>query len=384
MKIFKGSRSAIPSILIVVLVLLSSFTTNIAVDNGEAPTLNEVPTTPEIEAIISLEQPAKNAYYNMLDNFKNVYGSGNYPSEFAGAYLNDNKQLCILLTDNSLEMMALYAEYCECDDIVFSTALYSYNLLESTLDYALQNAPPNMTNAYIDVVNNVVKVGVSDLVTTFDQYALERIQLPIDIIYEEPAVAEIDIYGGSEVVGYTLGMCGSYNNYNNAVLLCGHGLTLGTKLKLASTNTEFATVIRHQFSDNGLYDYAIATINSGASVSLTNKVKNAVSYTTITSQASYVPLVGSTVCMYGKAGGFGVGEVTAMSSSMTYSNYNNATIRNLVKCSWTGTPAYGPGSSGGPVYAGHEFYGTYCGSNTTGGNFWYSPVYDTGFNVRTS
>ena len=169
-----------------------------------------------------------------------------------------------------------------------------------------------------------------------------------------------------------------------AVLLCGHGLTLGSKLKLASTNTEFATVIKLKFSDNGLYDYAIATVDSGAPVSLTNKVKNATSYTTITSQSSYVPLVGSTVCMYGKTGGFGTGKVTAMSASMTYSNYDNITIRNLVKCSWTGTPAYGPGSSGGPVYAGHVFYGTYCGSNSTGGDFWYSPVYDTGFNVRTS
>ena len=92
-----------------------------------------------------------------------------------------------------------------------------------------------------------------------------------------------------------------------------------------------------------------------------------------------------TVCMYGKSEGFGVGEVKSISTVFRDTRLG-VVCYGLVKCEWNeGQEAYGAGSSGGPVYAGHVFHGTYTGSNSTGGNFWFSPIDAVpGFSIKTT
>lgn len=72
---------------------------------------------------------------------------------------------------------------------------------------------------------------------------------------------------------------------------------------------------------------------------------------------------------------------------MVYAKGTELTYEEMVvKCEWNeGQEAYGAGSSGGPVYAGHVFHGTYTGSNSTGGNFWFSPIDAVpGFSIKTT
>lgn len=343
---------------------------------------NTYPTDEQVEAEIEQQQPAIDAYWSMLDSFEQEFGEGNYPENYAGAFITEDYKLCILLTENTPQIREMYEYFCaDSSNIIFGDAEYSYETLEDAFATLEVDNIVGFTSAYIDIVNNDIKVGVrSDIAT----YALSADPI-IDYIYEQPGGTEsTELYGGTALVDYTLGGCGSYQG-KNAVVLCGHSLSVGDSLRLLSTNTAFAKVVIQQFATDENYDYAVATINTGASVTLSNKVKNSVGYTTITSQARNVPPVGTTVCMYGQADGFGVGKVTATSSVLNDSR-TGVVCYGLVKCRWNeGQEAYGGGSSGGPVYAEYVFYGTYSGSNTTGGDFWFSPIsYVPGFTIKTS
>ena len=349
---------------------------------------NTYPANVEVTREIELEQPALEAYYTMLNSFEAIYGDNNYPENYAGAYITDDNRLCILLVDISQEVCRIYKNYCaNYVGVLFEKVEYSYEELENALSFATQDiAGAGLTSAYIDVVENNVKIGVDRVNSTAQGRMAGYSNYPIEIYYEQPATTEAstELYGGTPLSGYTLGGCGSYRG-EDAVVLCGHGLSEGDTLRLQSNNAAFAEVVVQQFATDENYDYAVATINSGASVTLSNLVKNSVNYTTITSQSSRIPAVGSTVCMYGKTGGFGVGVVKAISSVLRDST-TGVVCYGLVKCEWNeGQEAYGAGSSGGPVYAGHVFYGTYTGSNAAGGNFWFSPIgVVTGFSIKTS
>ena len=354
----------------------------------EMALLNTYPTNAEVTKEIELEQPVLEAYYAMLDAFDATYGENNYPENYAGAYITDDNKLCILLADISPEDCQIYEEYCANYEIVlFEKVEYSYKELEDTLALATEIvAGSEFTSAYIDVVENNVKIGINGDKSKAQGRITEYGNYPIEIFYEQPATTEssTELYGGTPLSEYTLGGCGSYHG-KNAVVLCGHGLSKGDTLKLESNNAGFAEVVVQQYATDENYDYAVATINSNASVTLSNLVKNNVNYTTITSQSGRVPVVGSTVCMYGKTGGFGVGEVKSI-NTVFKDNRLGVVCYGLVKCEWNdGQEAYGGGSSGGPVYAGHVFHGTYTGSNTTGGNFWFSPINAVpGFSIKTS
>lgn len=386
----KGKVRVIP----VVALLVFSFVVNsVAYAKGvelsyeEMVFSNTYPTTVEATSAAELEQPALEAYYMMLDSFETNYGANNYPESYAGAFITDDNKLCILLVDTSPEICEKYEEFCAYfDEILFKKVEYSYKELEEVFDLVTDNfGLSGFSSAYIDVIDNNVKVGV-DIEHSADSSMSMYSNYPIEIVYEQPAGTEAstELYGGTPIVGYTLGGCGSFHG-KDAVVLCGHSLVEGDTLRLESNNAAFAEVVVQQYATDENYDYAVATINSGANVTLSNLVKNSVNYTTITSQSNRIPAVGSTVCMYGKTGGFGVGKVIA-TSSVLYDNILNVVCYGLVKCEWNpGQEAYGAGSSGGPVYSGHVFYGTYTGSNGAGGAFWFSPIGAVpGFSIKTS
>lgn len=349
---------------------------------------NTYPTNTEVTREIELEQPALEAYYAMLDSFEATYGDNKYPDNFAGAYITDDNKLCVLLVNASPEDCQVYENYCEnYDGILFEEVEYSYYELENTLGFVMEHvAGDEFTSAYIDVVENNVKLGVNGVRSSLQSTMAEYGDYPIEIFNEQPAMTETstELYGGTPLNGYTLGGCGSFQG-EDAVVLCGHGLSEGDTLRLEANNAAFAEVVVQQYANDENYDYAVATINSGASVTLSNLVKNSVNYTTITSQSSRIPAVGSTVCMYGKSEGFGVGEVKSISTVFRDTRLG-VVCYGLVKCEWNeGQEAYGAGSSGGPVYAGHVFHGTYTGSNSTGGNFWFSPIDAVpGFSIKTT
>ena len=346
--------------------------------------MDSYPITDEVSEEILQEQPALEAYYNILDSFDQKFGVGNYPDSYAGAYITDEKQLCVLLTADTPETR-LYYKQCSGNEniLIFDNALYSYKELESAYEEITHNDTLNIRSMSIDVVDNCISIGVGPEHTSLTTHANE--ESIYKFVYEPEGIGEsTDIYGGTGVVGYTIGSCGSFNG-EEAVVLCGHGISEGDVLTLQSTVKVIADVVLQQCAMDENYDYAVAEIRPAADVVMTNKVHNNVGYSSITSQARRIPAVGSTVCMYGKNEGFGVGKVTATTSSLNMGNYN-IVCYGLVKCRWDeGREAYGAGNSGGPIYSTHTFYGTYSGSNAEGGDFWFSPINVVpNFSVKTS
>lgn len=283
-------------------------------------------------------------------------------------------------------MIYEYNEYCKNGNVlVFENAVYNYEELENAYkNFDFDDEYLKITSMSIDVVENCVNVGI-DSGNKDIPFTVKNDQI-YKYISEPTANGEAtEIYGGSAVTGYTIGGCGYFNG-KEAVVLCGHGLSDTSVLTLTSTGKVIADVVLQQCATDENYDYAVATIRANANVTTTNKVKNDVGHTTITSQSNRIPPRGSTVCMYGKNGNrFGVGEVKATSSMMYLGNYG-IYCYGLVKCEWDeGKEAYSAGNSGGPIYAGHVFYGTYTGSNAEGGEFWFSPIGAVpGFSIKTS
>ena len=75
------------------------------------------------------------------------------------------------------------------------------------------------------------------------------------------------------------------------------------------------------FTANERYDYSIITIVTPSSYTLTNKVANNSSYTTITDIATS-NLVGTTVCKYGYNGEFATGTIVYSDLQLYYNNQN--------------------------------------------------------------
>lgn len=123
---------------------------------------NTYPANVEVTREIELEQPALEAYYTMLNSFEAIYGDNNYPENYAGAYITDDNRLCILLVDISQEVCRIYKNYCaNYVGVLFEKVEYSYEELENALSFATQDiAGTGLTSAYIDVVENNVKIGV--------------------------------------------------------------------------------------------------------------------------------------------------------------------------------------------------------------------------------
>jgi len=375
------------AILLVIAVTVNPMAAAAELSYEEMVLSNTYPTSASVTREIELEKPALEAYYAMLDSFKMQYGEDKYPEDYAGAFITEDNKLCISLVETSLETCELYRNYCgNYDEVLFEQVAYSYEELEEVFDMVMDDASDaSFTSAYIDVMENNVKLGINAGTATWGRRGAYE-NYPVEIVYEQPGETEAstELYGGLALSGYTLGGCGTFQG-EDAVVLCGHGLTEGDSIRFESNNRAFAEVVIQQYASDENYDYAVATINSGATVTLSNKVKNNANYTTITSESSYLPAVGSTICSYGKTGGFGVGTVKAI-SSVLHDNRLGVSCYGLVRCEWNdGQAAPGAGNSGGPIYTGHVFHGTYTGSNDENGIFWFSPIGAVpGFTFKTS
>ena len=96
---------------------------------------------------------------------------------------------------------------------MFEEVEYSYYELENTLGFVMEHvAGDEFTSAYIDVVENNVKLGVNGVRSSLQSTMAEYGDYPIEIFNEQPAMTETstELYGGTPLNGYTLGGCGSF------------------------------------------------------------------------------------------------------------------------------------------------------------------------------
>ena len=356
--------------------------TSVREDTVSVELVTPPPLDSTVQLILEREKPAADAYSELLSHIEKLEnGHYTYPDTYAGAYMNDTYKLCVSLTDCSDEVIAQYMDYFTDPSVVsFEKATYSYNYL-SDIMYSVAKTADNISCIYVDEKANVVKVGTPEEIHNTKNASSLSSNLPIEWFIEEMEYPAGPITGGDGLVGYTIGACGTYQG-SDAIVLCGHGLDINDSLTLQNSNKVIATVVLQKCMSDNLYDYAVATINSGAGVTLTNRVYNNSSYTTITSESSSRPLVGTTICKYGKITGFGTAEVTSNNTSWSSTAYGN--VYGMVRCEMIGSSETKQGDSGGPVYVGHAFHGT-ISTTSTSGSFYFSPIGGVpGFTVKTS
>lgn len=340
----------------------------------------------ELQERLSAQEPAQNAYTEfLLQLSQDQNGDFLYPSTFSGAYMDkETFKLCIALTDTSAAVVDEYDKmFSDPSVVVYKKATYSYNeLLEMQRD--IEEEYDCITSIGIDEEENVVDVRVSDISlvdgASPSPASLDAEVLPIQISYDSGIQSCADLLrGGDGVTGYTIGMCGTYNG-SDALLLCGHGLSKNDSITY--NGNDIATVVKVQYNDGQKYDYAIATIDSGADVTMSNRVINAVNYTTITSALSSLPAKNTIVCRYGKNSGFAT--YTVENNNRTVIVDETVTIKGLVECLRESGSKTVKGDSGGPYYAGHVFYGVTHGYGDT--YEYYSPISGVTslFSVKTS
>lgn len=317
----------------------------------------------DIARMLVSQEPAQEAYSEFLTQLPiDEEGDYVYPSTFSGAYLDkETYELCIALTDCSDDVQEQYDHFFSDPSIVvYKEAEYSYNELKE-IENILLESYRDTCEIGISQKENVVKVGI--IYDTTQICSEVDPELPV-VFYQQNRVKTAALQGGDYILNknngysFTLGMCGTYNG-KNAILLCGHGMKVGDKITY--DGKEIATVVKVQFADNQKYDYAIATINSGANVVMSNKVLNDVNYTTITSALSNMPLEDSLVCKYGQTQGFGVYRIEEIGISVPVESGSSGVIVDiggLVKCNHFRENWTEKGDSGGPCYSGHILYGT--------------------------
>lgn len=359
---------------------------------------NTYPTSISVEAQIAKEQPAINAYDQINSALGIVPASDpsfpNYPNDFGGAYYQDEK-LVICLTNNSSDHQQFYLNLVDNPDVIrFETVDYSYNDLYSlSLDIA-DSIASSVSSVSVDIPSNEIVVGAPSNALSTIPNTISEIDAPIKFVEEDQSSVSAEVLGGGKLsYGSSYGtvtICGTSKG-SNAVLTAGHCVTEGTSYRY--NGSTLGTGYYSCYESDHFYDYGIIKV-TGSGQTMTNKVYNNANYTTITSTKSVSSsLVGTTVCKYGAARGFGTGTVDKVNAVVSYSS--GVTLYGMSKVTFNSdSPNTGyKGDSGSPVYAGHVLYGIYSGDNaktstqTDATHYWFSPINGVGidiFSVKTN
>lgn len=388
--------------LLLVLLMALCITSPVSAEEQLPP--NTYPTSASVEAQIAKEQPAIDAY-DQINNALDIVPASdpsfpNYPDDFGGAYYQ-NEKLVICLTDDSSERQQFYLNLVDHPDVIrFETVDYSYNDLYSlSLDIA-DSIAPSVSSISVDILSNEVVVGAPSDNLSIIPSAISELEVPVKFVEEDQSSVSAEVLGGGKITygssSYgTVTICGTSKG-SDAVLTAGHCVTEGTSYKYGGS--VLGTGYYRCYETEHFYDYGIIKV-TGTGQTMTNKVYNNTNYTTITGTKSVSSsLVGTTVCKYGAARGFGTGTVDKVNAVVSYTNDDgtpDVTLYGMSKVTFNSdSPNKGfKGDSGSPVYAGHILYGIYSGDNankktqTDATYYWFSPVNGVAidmFSVKTN
>lgn len=178
-----------PALVLAYILLLTSCSFPFSAPEGSASTVQDMEHSPgeqdEDLPQLSNQDLAQRAYGQILDSFGGLLphdpGYPGYPDEFGDAYYEDG-YIVVCLTDSSQEMQEKYRNLVDTPEILrFREVAYSYNDL-----YALQEAVSsiqdlNFASIGVNVMENQVEIGISDIAQEAQTLALILDQLPQDI-----------------------------------------------------------------------------------------------------------------------------------------------------------------------------------------------------------
>ena len=243
----------------------------------------------------SLSQYDANVVYNaLIARFnQSTCCDKAYPSDYAGAYIDDDSKLVILLSKEregvgstrtildsiDWEKICLEDEILKAhnlnDIIRFVKVDYSLNHLDRVKDqlFAELNYSGKVQSAFVDQERNTVcftcnynvKVEFEEKVSSFLN-KFEENAVPVEILVEEkePQTEAHHLGGqGSYNGGTTLGFTGYYNE-TKAFISCGHKYYAGNAVYNGNT---VGTVVARRYNNNMAGDWSISTLNSSQTIS---------------------------------------------------------------------------------------------------------------------
>lgn len=352
------------------------------------------------EERISIEYQSNLAYSKILESFGvnailiEGEDQSKYPEHpeygeyYAGAYLNDEGKLVVLLAteennnysnsniisdeiQTSKEISKLSAELknvaieikeiAEDETVIFQTAKYSYAYLTELMDYFNSEFEKNVKNPesiWSEITGfellddkNCISINILNL----DDKKIERFK---------NEVINSDAIVFSESGGYAESTATSLYA-GNAVTCNGYGGSIGYQCRILKNGTYFYGFVTAAHlmrtlntsaynSSNTLIGYThsiqyggkvdAAFVNTYSGITMTNKIQSS-SGTATVAATTMTPAVNSTICKAGASTYYATGKVTSLSKTAYYQD-DNVTLTNLIAASNV-TVA---GDSGGIVY----------------------------------
>jgi len=266
-------------ILLVSVIVFSAFTPAFASD-GVGDIETDMPKVVGIEfPLWEVKEIDRNWYYfslfqDLIGCFPTVLVEGNYglveeivyPSEYAGAYIDEDDNLHILLTkDADMETEFAYRAILGYDeDVVFEVAKYSFSFLKDIqrtvadvmTDFDIRNIGVNVqaNTLVIGLVDRTMEGAVVEfLQTKFDGFDTDCIMFGNAVQYELTAsnAANNALAGSALSIGNptpTLGF-NAIRNGKYGVVTAGHIATVGTTIKNA-----VGTTIGNASAGDSLFD----------------------------------------------------------------------------------------------------------------------------------
>lgn len=331
---------------------------------------------------------------NMSDSGYSVSGvySSQFPTYYAGSYINTDGELIVLLVDSltEAEQAAAKADVCqraESYNIIFGTAENSYSSLVDAMTQisnymdtgATQMSTAEISSARINDYQNIVVAGVATDTTAYSPNAEESLDSIITsqndpifssslIVFEEDDSKVmtdasincgdgINYSSGSTTTNFSAGFRASYTdssgNEIKGFITCGHafyGRISTVTIKTSSSVLGTLDTSRNMFS--GKIDAAFIRLSSSSSIS--NKVVTTNGDTfNISTNMIHGPAMGSIVYMYGasSAASFGnvrQGVITSLSAKVTATTDDySISLTDLYETDYTALS----GDSGGIVFS---------------------------------
>ncbi|MDD6262494.1 MAG: hypothetical protein PUA83_05345 [Clostridiales bacterium] len=354
---------------------------------------------------LAKESTSSNEYQLLLTEFKHQKLNGeiaaDYPDYYAGAYINNDGELVILVTDSSDSITSKVSELTRNTEINIEYAPVSYNTLEAQKNLifntalsirtaALSAETSTRENEVVNVANSVVGVGLNEKenkivvcisdtskanISAFRKYIsdYENISFELSGTIDEQATAikagdaAYNTAGNICSIGYRAKYTTSGGTTYYGFVTAGHAVAGGQyAIYHNSTGVYCGSVYTYQHQSN-LADAAFITLSSN--VTMGTSTKKGVSIT----GSSSIPSVATNQTVYLEAKSTSSTSAltgTVKGTSYSWVSSSGITISDAIRIDY-GEATYA-GDSGGIVYAYSGGYykaiGIHTGYNSLLGN----------------
>jgi len=245
--------------------------------------------------IMRLQACAVEAYNLLMSEFivYNRYGGIEliYRDDYAGAFIDDNHNLIIQLTNLDRSMVDLYKSLVEYSDVVsFTEVEFSFNELNEfgrTFVDALSESDLQVVSHGISTISNSFRISLyyadAESVSFKNNFDSMSRALPVPIIIDLSPQMELDMLeGGSEITAYSAFSVGAtgVGPMGNALVTTGHFNGIRFALPVRRNGVTIGTVyaFRHGHLWGGIPgtahgDWAIIQLNATGANMMTSRLR---------------------------------------------------------------------------------------------------------------